>query len=49
METILRYVYEKKLLGRRTWDLLGCRAKHGGLKESQVPSSSDKVKDDATN
>lgn len=49
LEAILRHIYEKKLLGRRTWDLLGFRAKQGGLKESHVTSSSDKVKDDATN
>lgn len=42
-------VCEKKLLGRRTWCLIGCRAKQGWL--ARIPgysSSRDEVKDDAT-
>ena len=42
-------VCEKKLLGRRMWCLIGCRAKQGWL--ARIPgysSSRDEVKDDAT-
>lgn len=49
LEAILRHVYEEKLLGRRMWGLIGCRAKQWWLEEFQVTSSSDEVKDDATN
>lgn len=36
LEAILRHIYEKKLSGKQTWDLIGCEAKQGRLESIPV-------------